>query len=318
MPHEKHAPATGYAPPPGAPPSKIHPGSSASTEDPPPYHDWTIIPDTALLPPPPTIHHNESPTANASLDEAERAHEWCHINRLIPPQKLSVPAQQARRNSQYLLNQAQEFSGNVFPGRTPGTYRVEAKRKCTDCILITALPMYSANLDSPLMTEVPKTIYFEIKVDSMGTGRAADEAGIAIGFVALPYPTWRLPGWERGSLGVHGDDGRRYMNDTWGGKDFTRAFKRGDTVGVGMKFSVADQQAVYGSTPIQLKAEVFFTRNGKRENGWDVHEEKDSEDQSGPVEGLEGFHDLYPAVGMFGESAFHVVLNPREWNYQPV
>jgi hypothetical protein len=68
----------------------------------------------------------------------------------------------------------------------------------------------------------------------MGRG----ENGIAIGYCAKPYPSWRLPGWERASLGVHGDDGRRFVNDTWGGKDFTTKFIEGETVGIGMEFDV--------------------------------------------------------------------------------
>jgi hypothetical protein len=68
----------------------------------------------------------------------------------------------------------------------------------------------------------------------MGRG----ENGIAIGYCAKPYPSWRLPGWERASLGVHGDDGRRFVNDTWGGKDFTTKFIEGETVGIGIEFDV--------------------------------------------------------------------------------
>lgn len=68
----------------------------------------------------------------------------------------------------------------------------------------------------------------------MGRG----ENGVALGYCAKPYPTWRLPGWERASLGVHGDDGRRFVNDTWGGKDFTAKFVEGETVGIGIDFGV--------------------------------------------------------------------------------
>jgi hypothetical protein len=37
---------------------------------------------------------------------------------------------------------------------------------------------------------------------------------------------------------VHGDDGRRFVNDTWGGKDFTTKFIEGETVGIGIEFGV--------------------------------------------------------------------------------
>jgi hypothetical protein len=48
-------------------------------------------------------------------------------------------------------------------------------------------------------------------------------------------------------LAVHGDDGRRFVNDTWGGKDFTTKFVEGGTVGIGMEFSVPDAGA--GASP---------------------------------------------------------------------
>ena len=46
--------------------------------------------------------------------------------------------------------------------------------------------------------------------------REAEQSGAALGFVAPPYPPFRLPGWQRGSLAVHSDDGRRYVaNENW-------------------------------------------------------------------------------------------------------
>ena len=338
--HSNFAPPTGppsshhrqetFAPPSGPPPSRHHDGSfapppgpppkgvrSESSQDPPQNHDWTVIPDTALLPPPPVIHHEVSPTANASETQARQAHEWCHRNPLAPPQNLSPAAQQARRQCQFLINRPREFTGNIFPNRTPGTYRIKAAERCADCILVMALPMYAANLESPSRTRVPKTIYFEVRVERMGTGRSGGEAGIALGFVALPYPTWRLPGWERGSLGVHGDDGRRYMNDTYGGKDFTESFRNGETVGIGIRFGISESPPQYGSGQVQLNGEVFFTRNGQKVGGWDIHEERDQDDETGDAQGLEGFHDLYASLGMFGGSDFQIILNPAEWKHHP-
>ena len=313
-PSKSHRQQETFAPPPGPPPKRKPPESKS---DPPPYHDWTSIPDTALLPPPPVIHHETSPTANASKTEAERAHAWCRANQLAPPVNLTPTAQQARQNCQFLINRVREFTGAIYPGRTPGTYRIKAGEQCSDCILVTALPAYAASLDSPLVTEVTKTVYFEVRVERMGTGSSAGDSGIALGFVAQPYPTWRLPGWERGSLGLHGDDGRRYVNDSYGGKDFTESFRNGETVGIGMRFSIPDQPPQYGSSQIQLQVEVFFTRNGKKEGSWDVHEEKDQDDESGDLQGLVGLHDLYPSVGMFGGSDFQLVLNSREWKFRP-
>ena len=171
--------------------------------------------------------------------------------------------------------------------------------------------MYFAAEDSPLMTERFKTIYFEVRVLTMGGNRAREAAGIAVGFCAKPYPSWRLPGWQRASLGIHGDDGRRFVNDPDGGVDFTRPFKPGETVGIGMTFAVPQNVENHG----KAHAEVFFTRDGKRDEGWQVNEERDRESDS--VLGLEGELDLYAAIGMFGLVEFEVQLASEGWLYQP-
>ena len=135
----------------------------------------------------------------------------------------------------------------------------------------------------------------------------------------MPYPTWRMPGWERGSLAVHGDDGRKYVNDTWGGKDFTSPVRTGETIGLGMSFSISDSPPAYDislQTSTSIKVEVFFTRNGKKCEGWNLHEELDADNDLG-VDGLDGRFDLYGAVGTFGGAEIDVLLNSRDWLWQP-
>jgi SPRY domain len=161
------------------------------------------------------------------------------------------------------------------------------------------------------MTERPKNIYFEVRILAMGGSRAREETGIAIGYCAKPYPSWRLPGWQRASLGVHGDDGRRFVNDPDGGIDFTRNFQAGETVGIGMTFTVSSSS----ESPGKAHAEVFFTRNGKRDQGWQVNEERDRESDS--VLGLEGEFDLYAGIGMFGTAEIEIQLASAGWLYQP-
>ncbi len=193
---------------------------------------------------------------------------------------------------------------------------------------MTDLPLYSARHHGPGIlngSTSSRTAYFEVRVLSIGRGEINSEASLALGFCAQPYPPERMPGWERGSLGVHGDDGRRFVNDNGGGKDFTTPFKDGEVVGLGMTFSrpaglppaypgggaAADyyheHQAPGAETGRQeLDVKVFFTRNGKVEGSWDLHEEIDVED--GGVEGLEGDYDVYPSLGVFGGVDCEVVL----------
>ena len=154
----------------------------------------------------------------------------------------------------------------------------------------------------------------------MDGGKKNDESSLAIGFCALPQPTWRLPGWERATLGVHSDDGRRYVNNTWGGKDFTTPFNSGDTLGVGMTFSTPVDPPEYNTesadTQTLTEVEVFFTRNGKKDGTWNLHEELDVEFDL-PIDGLDGLFDLYGAIGIFGGVDFVAKFKRDEWLWRP-
>lgn len=311
-PNRQTAGQSKYAPPSGPPPSKTQ-----AVEDPPPYHDWTVIPDTALLPPPPSLGYDTSPYNNATPFNADRAHDWCKRNSLIIPHQ-PTPAQHASANNgDIMLVKPQEYQGDLNRVRV-GTWKGSTRAGSNDSCLISSLPLYFAYSDSPLKTQRSKTIYFEVKIRSLGHKHSSQDGSVAVGYCAVPYPTWRLPGWERGSLAVHGDDGRRYMNDTWGGKDFTSAFQVGDTVGLGMSFSFPDSPPEYSVSPEfngALKVEVFFTKNGRLEGGWNVMEQLDANDLG--IRGLDGNFDLYAACGSFGRVEFDCVFTRRDWLWLP-
>ncbi|KAF2864880.1 hypothetical protein BDV95DRAFT_588241 [Massariosphaeria phaeospora] len=309
-----------YAPPPGPPPSH-YPQQPPPSWDPPPYHDWTVIPDTSLLPPPPSLGCDTSPTANASDEEGTRAMAWTQANPLWPPQNLSPIAHAAVQEGKLALLKAPTYIGDLIPNQTPGHWRCRTHANCQDSSILTNLPMYSVIWDSPLRTQRPKTIYFEVKVIGVGRGQASfseADAGIAIGFVAPPYPTFRLPGWQRSSLGVHGDDGRKYVNDTYGGADFTTAFQPGETVGIGITFGIPSNPPSYQESQQGkiLDIEVFFTRNGKKVGGWDGNDVLDERSEGGTL-GLRGECDLFPAIGVFGGVDFEVSFHPSQWIFNP-
>lgn len=288
--------------------------SEKNDVEPPPYHDWTVVPDTALLPPPPTISYHASPIANASPDDADRAHAWTDANPLWPASELSSSGVQALSIGFASLIKPTELLGTVEPeARRAGIWNVQTRKKCGDCCLLSNVPLFAAR--HSMVGGRDCTAYYEIKLREMGT-----DAGVALGFIAPPYPTWRLPGWERASLGVHGDDGRRFINDTYGGRDFTSPFKQGDVIGIGMVFKAPQEPPQYAAKEgvvSRYKVEVFMTRNGKKEGSWDLHEEVDSgDDRPGGVTGLEGEHDLHAAIGVYGAVDFSVVFGRHNWVYQ--
>ena len=86
-----------------------------------------------------------------------------------------------------------------------------------------------------------------------------------------------------------------------------------------MTFAIRDSPPGYeaqSKSEPMTKVEVFFTRNGRRGESWDLHEELDKEKDLG-VDGLDGQLDLYCAVGTFGGTDFDVSFNYRDWLWQP-
>jgi len=310
-----------YAPPPGPPPSHKEPGVTPPPPDyteTPPYHDWTVIPDNSLLPPPPSLGHERGSAGNADAMDADRAHDWCRVNPLVLPHHPTDAQFAAVENGDIRLMKPREYKSDLLMPRT-GLWKVSTRAGAKDACLLTASPLYFASADSPTRTKRTKTIYFEVDVESFGHGNNGDECSIAIGYCAMPYPSWRMPGWERGSLAVHSDDGRRYVNDPWGGQDFTSPIHAGDTIGLGMSFAIPDGPPEYGADQHTLaltKVEVFFTRNGNKEGGWNLHEELDKSKDLG-VEGLDGLLDIYGAVGIFGGANFNVKFKRDEWLWRP-
>ncbi len=140
-----------YDAPPGPPPSNIPnkkqtaeeynaTPSHIPAENPPPYHDWTVIPDTSLLPPPPALGHEASKN-NATWDEAARAHAYCDQ---FPPYTPSHPSRvvyQAVRDGDIVLEKPREFLGSLkrSAGRPRGNWIVKSQKTCGDCVFLSTL-----------------------------------------------------------------------------------------------------------------------------------------------------------------------------------
>lgn len=294
-----------YAPPPGPPPQDYAPppGPPPQDQKPAPEHDWeAAVPDTSLFPPPPAFFSgwDRSPSSNAPEQEAARGAEWCAQHPLTPPVALDAAALRALEARDMQLMRPWGFTGELTrTGR--GVWDLKTRRGAPDACVIGYPPLYAVTEHSPLATGRRHTAYYEVR---MGAARGG---ALALGFTALPYPNFRLPGWHRGSMAVHGDDGHRFVNDTWGGASFTEPFREGGTYGVGMSFEAVDGK---------ISVSCFFTRDGVLDGSWDLHEEQD-EDVVLPVAGLEGFHDLSCAVGTYGGVVGEVVFAAERWRYRP-
>ena len=123
-----------FHPPAGPPPSHI------PSDNPPPYHDWTSIPDTSLLPPPPSLGHKSS-KINATWDDAARAHAFCDQFPPYTPAQPSHAVQEAVRNSDIVLERPREYVGELKPvsGGVRGVWSARSRKGCGDGVLLSTL-----------------------------------------------------------------------------------------------------------------------------------------------------------------------------------
>jgi hypothetical protein len=297
------------------------------------HHAADIDPPPPDYPPPPGFSHDYSSGANATASEADNAAHWCRAYPLTAPFPLAPHLLRIIHSHQHTLLTPPRFKGSVsLVNASTSSWRVESYRGCKDTLIQTTIPAYATLSDSPLVTERPRTIYFEIRIlrlgastSSTGPGHAHrltsmfsralhaadEECGVAIGFFAPPYPPFRLPGWQRGSVAIHSDDGRRYVSNPEGGVDCTTPFKVGETIGVGISFNMAAYIA--GRAP-KLEVDVVVTKDGRRIGGWNLERQGDAAVEK--LEGLRGEMDLFPAIGVFGETEIEVNFGETTWLYR--
>ncbi|KAF9911836.1 Rsp5p-dependent ubiquitination, sorting of cargo proteins at the multivesicular body [Linnemannia zychae] len=145
------------------------------------------------------------------------------------------------------------------------------------------------NLPLPKQQEV---YYWEVKMFEK-----SPRTTIAIGVATKPYPSTRLPGWNRHSVGYFSHNGQKYCNSLWSGIPFGPTYFEGDVVGCGYR---------------PRNGTIFFTRNGKRiDDAYTGY----------------GRTNLFPTVGAtgpcvlhinFGQSGFvFVEANVKKWGLAP-
>ncbi|GAA5906908.1 SSH4 family protein [Sporobolomyces salmoneus] len=147
-----------------------------------------------------------------------------------------------------------------------------------------------SNLPLPKLNEV---YYWEAKMFEKPQG-----TNVAIGLATKPFPSFRLPGWNRFSVGYHSSDGFKSHNYPFTSSSYGPPLLEGDTLGVGYR---------------PRTGTVFFTRNGKRLEDAFIGFNK---------------HNLFPTVGADGACSIHVNLgqagfvfieaNVKKWGLAPM
>ncbi|GAA5901810.1 hypothetical protein JCM8208_003594 [Rhodotorula glutinis] len=147
-----------------------------------------------------------------------------------------------------------------------------------------------SNLPVPKLNDV---YYFESKMYEK-----PDATNVSIGLTTKPYPSFRLPGVSRYSVGYHSADGFKSHSFPFTATSYGPPLLEGDTLGVGYR---------------PRTGTVFFTRNGKKLD-----------------EAFVGFnkHNVFPTVGADGPCSVHVNLgqagfvfieaNVKKWGLAPM
>ncbi|KAJ8496106.1 hypothetical protein ONZ45_g12582 [Pleurotus djamor] len=145
-----------------------------------------------------------------------------------------------------------------------------------------------SNLPLPKLNEV---YYWEVKLFDL-----PETTNVAIGLATKPYPTFRLPGWNRYSVAYH-SSGDKSHNYPFTSTSFGPSLKEGDVLGVGYR---------------PRSGTVFFTRNGRKMEDAFI--------------GLSRWN-LFPTIGADGPCSVHVNLgqagfvfieaNVKKWGLAP-
>ncbi|KAG8827296.1 Rsp5p-dependent ubiquitination, sorting of cargo proteins at the multivesicular body, partial [Serendipita sp. 399] len=145
-----------------------------------------------------------------------------------------------------------------------------------------------SNLPIPKLNEV---YYWEVKMFDLPL-----TTNVAVGLATKPYPTFRLPGWNRYSVAYHSNGDKSY-NYPFTATPFGPPLREGDVLGVGYR---------------PRTGVVFFTRNGRKTEE--------------AFAGLQKWN-LFPTVGADGPCTVHVNLgqagfvfieaNVKKWGLAP-
>lgn len=110
--------------------------------------------------------------------------------------------------------------------------------------------------------------YFEM--DILNSGK---EGWLAIGLAKTTYPLHRHPGWNKGSVGYHADNGHLYK-EKGHGEPFGPTCTEGDTMGCGIRFKV-DSELELNSNAVAATSAADYISDSEQSDDF----EEDYEDE---------------------------------------
>jgi hypothetical protein len=224
--------------------------------------DFTNEPHANQFPPP--IHN----VNDASEDSLLRSNQFYDIFPVDSPAALAeavrtatLPNSMLLSSSKYTMMEPRLHSAFPYHGRQPFI-----KIGAMDHYNGVQTVEFETNQDVSIQSNQPllphqdllrgfenDQCYYEVKIKHMDSFAPVT---IAFGYASIPYPSFRLPGWDRNSIGFHSDDGAVFVNDVdYGTPSGHGKLKVGDVVGAGY-------YVVKNGDTIVCK--FYFTVNGER------------------------------------------------------
>ena len=132
-----------------------------------------------------------------------------------------------------------------------------------------------------------------------------------------------MPGVERGGIGIHCHKGMLYINGKPAENLGTTGFDTAQRVGIGLTMSrrdsssqQADDAQATSNLSSSIDVEVFLFRDGEGVDVWSLNS-LSTQSNNILLEGLDGSHDLYAAVGAKKEVNVDIFFKEHKeyWRY---
>jgi hypothetical protein len=230
-------------------------------------------------------------TATPVEDERERAKKAIDFLKQNAPKKYRLNAEERINLQEGRLRAWKIAEPDLGLAESVGA-KIKAEYRINDVPDGSQIKIKKTNGDISFQSNYPlipvtTNDYFEVTVDSKPS-----ECVAALGIATKPYPAFRLPGWDQMSVGYHGDDGHKFVNNNEGGEPYGPTFGERDVVGCGIECKDENKR----------NCAVYFTLNGLR-----------LDNATNNLNNVE--YGYFPTVGCFGACTLTVNFGQTPFRY---
>ena len=225
--------------------------------------------------------HYQGKLRDASFHDFEEGITFCQRNPIFPPLEITPQLRQFVTGlDAYTFLPNFYFHGKIKERH--GLVHVQTESSQLDCSVVSNLPILFANA-----RHLGEGVYLELHITSLRKNGI-----VSFGLAQVPYPPFRQPGWNRSSCAVFSDDGRKFFEDGYGGREYTSPICAGDVISL-VILNAALGTVTYQQNGVSLGPAfdgLFFPRDKC---------------------------DVYAALGFEGHVECTVNFGAHAWKYPP-